>query len=138
MQSLLDATQPKGRRYDCKSHGLAAVGPQAIGVPIDHAARIPSPQSAIVLAQLDGALGEWPADHWPAGNRDAAFVLNVTSAWQHAADAVANVHWAREGFQSTRAFSTGGSDVNCLTEDDGPERIEAACGKPTLDRLAAL
>ncbi|HEU0199078.1 MAG TPA: FAD-binding oxidoreductase [Burkholderiaceae bacterium] len=138
MQSLLDATQPKGRRYYWKSHYLPAIDPKAVNVLIDHAARLPSPHSAILLFQLEGALGELPAGHSPAGNRDAAFVLNVASSWENAADDAVNLRWSRDCFEATRAFSTGGTYINFLTEDDGRSRIEAAYGKEILDRLAAL
>ena len=41
------------------------VDPQAIALAIEHAARMPSPHSAIIFFQLQGALGELPADHSP-------------------------------------------------------------------------
>lgn len=138
MQSLLDATQPKGRRYYWKSHYLPRIESKAVDTLIDHAARLPSPHSAILLFQLDGELGELPANHSPAGNRDAAFVLNIAASWENAADDASNLRWARDCFESTRAFSTGGAYVNFLTEEEGRDRIEAAYGKPILDRLAVL
>lgn len=138
MQSILDATQPKGRRYYWKSHYLPAVAPKAIDALIDHAGRIRSPHSAILLFHLQGALGELPAEHSPAGNRDAAFVLNIAASWENAADDGANLRWARECFDATQVFSTGGTYVNFLTEEEGAERIEAAYGRPILARLAAL
>jgi FAD/FMN-containing dehydrogenase len=46
--------------------------------------------------------------------------------------------WARDCFEATQAFSTGGTYINFLTEDDGPQRIEAAYGKANLSRLALL
>lgn len=138
MQSLLDATQPKGRRYYWKSHYLPGVDRKAIDVLIDHAGRIRSPHSAILLFQLQGALNELPAEHSPAGNRDAAFVLNIAASWESAADDAANLRWARDCFEATHTFSTGGTYVNFLTEEEGRDRIEAAYGKPILARLAAL
>ena len=36
-----------------------------------------------------------------------------------------------------KSFSTGGTYINFLTEDEGPERIEAALGKG-LTRLAKV
>lgn len=138
MQSLLDATQPKGRRYYWKSHYLAGIDPQAVDVVIDHASRLRSPHSAILLFQIQGALGELPATHCPAGNRDAAYVLNVAGSWEKPDDDAANVRWARECFDAMRGFSTGGTYVNFLNEEEGRERIEAAYGKEILGRLAVL
>lgn len=138
MQSMLDATQPKGRRYYWKSHYLPGIDPKAVDVLIDHAARICSPHSAIILFHLQGALNELPADHSPAGNRDVAFVLNIAGSWERAADDAANQRWARDCFDATQAFSTGGVYINFLNEDEGRERIQAAYGKPILARLAVL
>ncbi|MBU0637224.1 MAG: FAD-binding oxidoreductase [Planctomycetes bacterium] len=138
MQSMLDATQPKGRRYYWKSHYLPEVDPMAIEVLIDHAARISSPHSAILLFHLQGAIGELPANHSPVGNRDAAFVLNIAGSWENAADDAANLRWARDCFEATQAFSTGGTYINFLNEEEGQDRIQAAYGKPNLARLAVL
>ena len=138
MQSLLDATQPKGRRYYWKSEYLPGVEPEAIDTIIAQAARMPSPHSAVILFQLGGALNEQGADLSPVGNRDARFVCNIASSWENAADDAANIAWTRACWQAMRPFSTGGVYVNFLTEEEGAERIAAAYGKATLERLAAL
>jgi len=138
MQSLLDATQPKGRRYYWKSHYLPEVGPRLIDVGVDCAGRMVSPHSAFFLFHLEGALNELPADHSPVGNRDAAYVLNIASAWEKPEDDGANLRWARDCFEASRACSTGGAYINFLTEEEGADRIEAAYGRSTLDRLAAI
>jgi FAD/FMN-containing dehydrogenase len=138
MQSLLDATQPKGRRYYWKSHYVAAIQPRLVDLAVEHAARIMSPHSAVILFQVGGAIGELPADHSPAGNRDAAYVLNIAASWEKPEDDSVNIQWARDCFEATRGCSTGGTYVNFLTEEEGADRIEAAYGKPMLDKLAAL
>ncbi len=138
MQSLLDATQPKGRRYYWKSHYLADIDARMIELAGEHAGRIRSPHSAILLFQIQGALNERPAGHSPAGNRDAAYVLNIAGSWDGAADDSANVAWARDCFEATRCCSTGGTYVNFLTEEEGRDRIEAAYSPADLQRLAAL
>jgi len=138
MQSLLDATQPKGRRYYWKSHYLPGIDDRLIDLATTHAGRIRSPHSAILLFQIQGALGEMPAGHSPAGNRDAAYVLNIAGSWEKPDDDAANVQWARDCFEPTRACSTGGTYINFLTEEEGQDRIEAAYGRPILNRLAAI
>jgi FAD/FMN-containing dehydrogenase len=138
MQSLLDATQPKGRRYYWKSHYLPGVDARLIETAIEHARRIKSPHSAILMFQIGGALGELPPDHSPVGNRDAAYVLNIAASWESPADDKTNIQWARDCFESARPCSTGGVYINFLTADEGRERIEAAYGAANLQRLAAL
>ena len=55
-QSLLDATQPKGRRYYWKSEYLSALDPDFLHLAVEHARRIVSPHSGILIFPLDGAL----------------------------------------------------------------------------------
>ncbi|MBK6980150.1 MAG: FAD-binding oxidoreductase [Betaproteobacteria bacterium] len=138
MQAILDATQPKGRRYYWKSHYLARIGREMIDLAIEHAGRFESPHSAILLFQIEGALGELPADHSPAGNRDAAYVLNIAASWEKPDADEANMGWARKCFEATRSCSTGGTYVNFLTDEEGKDRIEAAYGRQALGKLAAL
>jgi FAD/FMN-containing dehydrogenase len=129
LQSLLDGTQPKGRRYYWKSEYLSEIAPALCDQVVAHAARIRSPHSAVILFQIGGALNRLLADHSPVGNRDARYVLNVAGSWEEADVDAANIAWAREAWSEMRAFSTGGTYINFLTEDEAPERIEAALGK---------
>ena len=85
--------------------------------------------SAILVFPLDGALNRLPEDHSPPGNRDATIVLNVAAAWERAEDDRANIEWARAAWLDMRRFSTGGTYVNFLTEEEGDERIHAAYGR---------
>jgi len=64
-------------------------------------------------------------------------VFNVTGSWEQASDDAANVAWAREAWSDMKSFSTGGTYINFLTEDDGHERTEAALGRG-LRRLADI
>jgi FAD/FMN-containing dehydrogenase len=137
MQMLLDATQPKGRRYYWKSEYLPRIEPGLCEKVIAHAAKIGSPHSAIILFQIAGALNRLPEEHSSVGNRDARYVLNITSAWEKQENDAANVEWTRKAWAEMKGFSTGGTYLNFLTEDDGAERTEAALRKG-LARLAQV
>jgi FAD/FMN-containing dehydrogenase len=137
VQSLLDATQPKGRRYYWKSEYLPRVDAALCEKVIEHAARIRSPHSAVVLFQIEGALNRLSEDHSPAGNRDARYVLNLAGSWERADEDRANIEWARAAWEDMHQFSTGGTYLNFLSEGEGPERTEAALGR-ALQRLAEV
>ena len=47
-------------------------------------------------------------------------------------------HPALDAWRDLRQFSTGGTYLNFLTEEEGRDRIEAAYGRATLAKLAAL
>ena len=127
-QNLLDATQPKGRRYYWKSEYLPAHEPAFLAAATARAAGTLSPHSAILLFPLDGPLNRLPAAYSAAGNRDAASIVNIAAAWDKPEDDAANVEWARATWRDLRQFSTGGVYVNFLTEEEGEDRTRAAYG----------
>jgi hypothetical protein len=137
MQALLDATQPKGRRYYWKSEYLPRIEPALCEQAIAHAGRIGSPHSAVIFFHIDGALNQLANDHSAVGNRDARYVLNVAGSWENAADDGANVDWARTAWNDMKSFSTGGTYINFLTEEEGFERTRAALGSG-IQRLAEV
>ena len=137
LQSLLDATQPKGRRYYWKSEFLPGWEPELLAKACEHAGRIRSPHSAIVVFPIDGPLNRLPEDHSAVGNRDARAVINVTAAWEKAEDDAANIDWARTAWRDMRPFSTGGTYINFLTDDEGDERTRAAY-RDNYRRLAEI
>lgn len=134
---MLDMTQPKGRRNYWKSEYLPSVEPALYDQLIEHAARIPSPHSAVILFQLGGALNRLTDEHSPVGNRDARYLLNLAGSWEQASEDKVNVDWAKEAWSDLRPFSTGGTYINFLTEDEGPERTKAALGRG-IRRLAEI
>jgi FAD/FMN-containing dehydrogenase len=127
-QSLLDATQPKGRRYYWKSEYLPRLEPEMLAKLIEHADGIVSPHSVILLFQLDGELNRLADDHSSVGNRNTSSVFNIAASWEKAEDDRSNIEWARAAWRDLRRFSTGGTYVNFLTEEEGDERIRAAYG----------
>lgn len=137
LQSMLDATQPKGRRYYWKSEYLPEVEPELCGKFMAHAEKIPSPHSALIFFQLEGALNEIANDHSAVGNRDARYVLNIAGSWEEEKDDDVNIAWARTAWDDMKSFSTGGTYINFLTADEGPERNEAALGV-NIKRLAKI
>ena len=127
-QSFVDATQPKGRRYYWKSEYLPKLETGLLAKVIENAKSIVSPHSMIIIFPVDGALNRLGQDHSAVGNRDAAFVLNITGSWERAEDDQANIEWARSSWRDMRSFSTGGTYVNFLTQEEGDDRIRAAYG----------
>ena len=127
-QSLLDATQPKGRRYYWKSEYLPALSADLSKKMMAHAAKISSPHTAVIVFPIGKAVGAKGAAHSAVGNRDARWVLNITAAWDKPEDDAAQIAWARAAWNDMKSFSTGGTYVNFLTEEEGDERTRAAYG----------
>jgi FAD/FMN-containing dehydrogenase len=135
-QSLIDATQPKGRRYYWKSEYLRGIESDLLDAAIRHSSRIPSPHSAVLVFPLAGAISARADTESAAANRDASAILNVAASWERPEDDATNIEWARAAWRDMRGFSTGGVYVNFLTEDEGDDRISAAYG-PNYERLVA-
>lgn len=127
-QTLLDATQPPGRRYYWKSEYLPECSSELLHCVQEQAEKVVSPHSAVLLFPLSGEHNELSNDHCAAGNHDARLVINIAASWEEPADDDANIHWARNAWQAIRPFSTGGTYMNFLTEDEGGDRIQAAYG----------
>ncbi len=136
-QRSLDDTSPHGRRYYLKSQMLNNIDDGAIDALVDHFADVPSPQTLVLLFQLGGAIDRLPGEHTAYHQRGAAYRLAIVSAWEDPADDAVNIAWARRCDQAMQQFVSGGVYVNELG-DEGQDRILAAYGRTTYDRLVNL
>jgi FAD/FMN-containing dehydrogenase len=136
-QSLLDATQPKGRRYYWKSEYVASFSPEMLAAFHSHAAKILGPHTGNVLFPLGEGIGRHGNDHSAVGNREARGVFNITAQWEKPEDDAAQVEFARAAWRDLKRFSTGGTYVNFLTEEESGDRIQAAYGR-NFERLIEI
>jgi len=135
-QTVLDPLLTLGMRNYWKSHDFRELSDGLIDVFVDHARRIPDPQTEIAFAQLGGAVSRVPLEATAYTHRDAQFVLNVHGRWEDPAKDAKCIGWARELFRAAAPFATGGVYVNFLTQDE-PDRVRAAYGA-NYDRLVGL
>jgi FAD/FMN-containing dehydrogenase len=126
-QAAFDPLLTPGARNYWKSHDFAALSDEAIDLVIEYAGKLPTGQCEIFLAQLGAAVGRVSADATAYTHRDAEFVLNVHTRWDDPADDEKCVAWAREFFDRTAPFATGGVYVNFMPEDE-TDRVAAAYG----------
>jgi FAD/FMN-containing dehydrogenase len=71
------------------------------------------------------------------GNRNARSVINIAAAWDDPKEDQSHIEWSRAAWRDLRRFSTGGTYINFLTEEEGAERVQAAYGK-NLARLVDI
>ena len=135
-QTVLDPLLAPGMRNYWKSHDFRQLDDGLIEVFIDHARRIPDPQTEIAFAQLGGAVSRVAHTATAYTHRDAQFVVNVHGRWADPARDAACVGWARELFKAATPFATGGVYVNFLTQEE-QDRVHAAYGE-NYARLVAL
>ncbi len=134
LQSILDATQPNGRRYYWKSEFLPGLDQAFLAKTEAGLERITSPHSATLVFPIGGKLNTLSEGHSAVGNRDTRFVVNIAAAWDDPAEDDRHIAWARGSWEEIRSFSTGGTYINFLTEEEGDARIQEAY-RGNLERL---
>ena len=137
-QRMADFLWPSGLHSYWKSSYLAELSDAAIDILVDFFARVPSPQTVIVLEHNgDSAWDRVPDSATAFGNRAWPYNFVVTSAWSDPNEAQRNIAWTRELFDAMRPFAAQGAYINYLGGDEGVEGLKAAYGAK-LARLAAL
>jgi FAD/FMN-containing dehydrogenase len=126
-QAAFDPLLTPGSRNYWKSHDLAELEDGAIDAIIEYAAKLPTDQCEIFVAQLGGAVARVPSDATAYTHRDAEFVINVHTRWDDPAEDDLCVSWARDFFDRSAPFATGGVYVNFMPGDEH-ERVAAAYG----------
>jgi FAD/FMN-containing dehydrogenase len=135
-QSVLDPLLTPGMRNYWKSHDFKEVSDGLIDALIAHARRVPDPQTEIAFAFLGEGVTKVAKEATAYTHRDAGFVLNVHTRWDNPSNDAKCIAWARELFQATAPFATGGAYVNFMTQEE-QDRVRSAYGS-NFGRLAAL
>jgi FAD/FMN-containing dehydrogenase len=135
-QQVFDPLLTAGARNYWKSHNLSMLEDGLFDVVIAYVETLPSPQCEIFIAAIGGATTRPAPDSMAYAQRDATFVMNVHSRWEDPADDERCIGWARDFFNASAPFATGGAYVNFLTADEG-DRVRSAYG-PNYDRLAQV
>jgi FAD/FMN-containing dehydrogenase len=140
MQSLLDGAFPSGRRNYWKSGFLQNLDDAAIAVLIEHFRRAPSPYAGFGIELYGGAVGRVGAEETAFPHRSYPFNILIFTAWTDPAEDAANMGWGRELWAALQPFAADGVYVNYLGDAvaEGSDRVRAAYGPATYDRLAAL
>ncbi|WP_370277065.1 FAD-binding oxidoreductase [Pontibacterium sp.] len=134
-QQAFDPLLTLGSRNYWKSHNFAALSDGLIDTLVEYGGRLPSPQSEIFVAQLGGAINRVASDATAYPHRDVEYVMNVHTRWDEHADDRECIGWAREFFDATKAYATGGVYVNFISEDE--ERVDGAYG-PNYAKLTQV
>jgi FAD/FMN-containing dehydrogenase len=135
-QQAFDPLLTPGARNYWKSHNFEAIDDGLIDILTEAVARLPTPECEIFIAQLGGATKHAEATATAFAHRGANFMMNVHTRWQEPADDTRCVAWARELFDRTAAFATGGVYVNFMPEDE-TNRVKSAFGT-SYARLAKV
>src|SRR3954470_22987065 len=137
MQSLVDPLWGPGASSYMKAGFLRGLDDEAIDTLIAHHATVTSPKTEIHVQHLGGAVARVPAHATAFGGRTAPFVLNIIASTFTDEGYDEAVDWAQATYSALVPALTGGAYVNFLS-NEGSERVRAAYGASTYDRLVAL
>ncbi|HEY7303489.1 MAG TPA: FAD-binding oxidoreductase [Bryobacteraceae bacterium] len=136
MQSLLGPYFPDGNHNYWKSTLQRALSDDAITAIVEHANRMSSPLSFIVLECYGGAAGRVPKDATAFPHRDLPWDILFIAQWTEPAETPIHRDWARSGEEILRPFSANAHLLSAL-DIEAEEVINTAFGA-NLPRLAAV
>jgi FAD/FMN-containing dehydrogenase len=138
LQSTFDAGAPHGWHSYWKSCELPELTGQTIDLLIEHAHRIESPRSYIIMFHMGGAVARVPEEATAYSQRAAVHNVNIDAVWLPAEEhrAEREPSWARTAYEALAPHQLG-VYVNFLG-DEGHERVRAAYGEAKYRQLAAI
>ena len=136
-QTAFDPLLTPGQRNYWKSHDFIELADGLIDVLLGAVRRLPTPDCEIFIGNLGGAINRVPADATAYPHRDVNFVMNVHTRWSSPADDARCIAWARELYDATAPFATGGVYVNFMPDDEAQRVRSGAYGK-NYARLATI
>ena len=118
INTLFDELLPAGLHHYWKGCFSRGLNDEAIEEHIEHGARTPCLESAMLLFPLDGACQRVANDATAFAFRDASFATVIGASWPDPADSERNIAWARAYFQALKPHSEEGGYVNFMSADD--------------------
>jgi hypothetical protein len=114
MQSLLGPSFPDGNHNYWKSTLQRSLPDEAMAAVADHANRMTSPLSALVLEYYGGAAGRIPCDATAYPHRDLPWDILFIAQWTDPSQTEAQREWARSGEDALRNFSANAHLLSTL------------------------
>lgn len=123
-QQTFDPLLVAGARNYWKTHNFLSIEDALIDLLTQYAAKLPGINSEIFIAQMGGATNRVANDATAYPHRGIEFIMNVHTRWETPDQDQHCVSWAKDFYQATLPFATGGAYVNFIS--DGDESVERA------------
>ena len=136
-QTAFDPLLAPGERNYWKSHDFVELKDGLIDALLDAVRRLPSPDCEVFIGNLGGQINRVAADATAYPHRSVNFVMNVHTRWSTPAQDKECIAWARELYDKSAAFATGGVYVNFMPDDE-TQRVRSGAYGGNYDRLAKL
>jgi FAD/FMN-containing dehydrogenase len=136
-QRVFDPGYGIDRNY-WKGHFVRELPDQLIDLLIDSMGTLGRPPGAVLIESLRGAPKRVDPDSAALGYRGAAFNVSVMASWTNPALDDEHIAWARETAAAIEPWSVSGGYANYMQADEPLERVRAAFGPKSFDRLRVL
>jgi FAD/FMN-containing dehydrogenase len=121
-----------------KGHFVRELSDELIDALVGSLTALGRPPGEILIESLRGAPKDIDPDSAALGYRDAAFNVSVMASWTDPADDDESIAWARETAATIEPWSVSGGYANYMQADEPLERVRAAFGPASFDRLRVL
>jgi len=136
MQSLLAASFPDGNQNYWKSTLQRRLSDDAIAAIVEHANRMASPLSAVVLEHYGGAAGRVAKDATAFPHRDLPWDILFIAQWTDPSETMQHREWARSGEELLGPVFANAHLISAL-DVEAQDVINTGFGA-NLPRLAAV
>lgn len=137
-QRVIDTAYGEKRHY-WKGHFVRELPDELLDELLRRIVALGRSPGGIMIESLHGAPKDAGAPPGAVGFRQAAFNVSLMAVWQDPALDAEQIAWARESAAAVEPWSfSGGGYVNYMQADEPIERVRAAFGAETFDRLRKL
>lgn len=152
LQKSTDDIAPAGKHWFMRSEWLRdlddAEMQALIGTMVDRIHHATSPDSQIILHQVDGAMADVSADATPFAFRGAHYFVEIIGGSESESAAPEQLEWCHTTWHALTPWSAaiGGNPAGPLTAThlahlgigEGPERVQGAFGRQAWQRLRRI
>jgi FAD/FMN-containing dehydrogenase len=136
-QGVFDPGYGVDRHY-WKGHFVRELPDELIDQLIERMTLLGRPPGEVLIESLRGAPKDVDRDTAALGYRDAAFNVSVMATWTDPGQDEESIAWARETAAAIEPWSVSGGYANYMQADEPLDRVRAAFGPASFDRLRAL
>ena len=136
-QLMFDSPYGQNRHY-WKGHFVRELPDELIDALIEQIVSLGRPPGEVLIESLHGAATGRDVQAGAVGFRGAAFNMSAISRWRDPSHDTEQIQWARDTAGVIEPWSFGGGYVNYMQGDEPIERVRAAFGVASFDRLRNL
>jgi FAD/FMN-containing dehydrogenase len=121
-----------------KGHFVRELPDELLDTLVERMTALARPPGQILLESLHGGPKDVDPDSAALGFRGAAFNISAMAGWLDPAHDDEHIQWARDTAAALRPWAVSGGYFNYMQADEPIERVRAAFGPDSFERLQAL